>query len=170
MEFCKLDDIYHLIRDGKIDIAKKKYNKSAISCILRLRFNNKVKLKEKKYINTEIRPIQKIFSDKVKKRYNNTCVISGDTNFIDACHLLEFKDSKLENDENEFNGILLTKTLHDAFDKNFFIIEHSTCCVKILKHDKIFNNLNLKNGIYISHLDNPKSKSYLRQRYRLIKN
>ena len=170
MEFCQLDRIYHLIKNNNLEYAIQNYSERAVNTVLRLRFNNTAKLKNKVYSRKRIRPTQAKFSESVRKRCNHKCVITGETEIVQACHILEYKDTKLEKDENKFNGILLTNSLHEAFDKHHFIIDSKTCRVKIRKSLKIFDILKLKNGLYIPELNNPRSRNYLRLRNQLIKN
>ena len=170
MDFCQLDEIYHLIKNDNIEYTLQNYSKEAINSVLRLRFNKSMKIKKKIYSLKEVRQQQKKFSDSVKKRCHYKCVISGETKIIQACHILEYKNCIYGKEEDKFNGILLTNSLHEAFDKNFFIIDSKTCCVKIKKSLKIFDIFKLKDGRYIRELDNPQSRNYLARRNKLIKN
>ena len=115
--------------------------------------------------NCESKPQQYKFRKLVLNRFNAKCPISGHTDTVDACHILERKNSlELEDIGDGYNGILLSKTLHSAFDKNFFTIDENTCCIKILNPNHTLHNMGLEEGKYIWQLDNEKSKYYLQLR------
>ena len=112
-----------------------------------------------KYMSTKYR-------NSVLKRYDNKCPISGHIgDLADACHILERKNSLATFDKNDiYNGILLSKTLHKAFDKKYFTFNEETSKVKILKPHINLHDIGLIDGKYIWQLDNEKSKYYLKLR------
>ena len=108
---------------------------------------------------------QNKFRRLVLNRFNNKCPISGHRDTVDACHILERKNSLEFRDKGDlYNGILLSKTLHCAFDKKIFTIDENTCCIKILNPNHTLHNIGLEEGKYIWQLDNEKSKYYLQLR------
>ena len=110
------------------------------------------------------------YRNSILKRYNNKCPISGHVGELaDACHILERKYSLESFDKNDvYNGILLSKTLHTAFDKKYFTFNDETLKVKILNPDIDLHNIGLIEGKYIWQLDNEKSKYYLKLRNKVF--
>ena len=106
----------------------------------------------------------------VLKRYDEFCPISGHRGELsDACHILERKDSLETFDKNDvLNGILLSKTLHTAFDKKYFTFDENTAKVKILCPDNDLQDIGLFDGKYVWQLDNEKSKYYLKLRNKVF--
>ena len=117
---------------------------------------------------------QRKFREKLKDKYQDKCPLLGiHGNLCDAAHILPYADCKKNKDKyNENNGILLSATLHKAYDRNYFIIDEKTCQIKIL-----YENLK-KEGIedpkeigldgledfYIKELDNQEGKNFLKRR------
>lgn len=110
-------------------------------------------------INSERKRIkQQEWTEDIRDRFNNKCVISGDDgSYLEACHLLEVKDCE---DYNINNGILLTRNLHAQFDNQEFGINPQTYCIEIkdnvsgdiLKYNR--KKLNLpKNYIFQQYLE-----------------
>ena len=70
------------------------------------------------------------------------------------------------------NGILLSATLHKAYDRNYFWIDEDTCRIKInyqnLEKDNIKDlkdiGLNGFEDFYIKEIDNKEGKEYLKKR------
>jgi predicted restriction endonuclease len=70
-----------------------------------------------------------IFKRQIPLQYNNTCAISGlyisaamNISLVDACHIIPFSHSY---DDTIKNGILLTPTLHRAFDRGLISINQN---------------------------------------------
>lgn len=90
-------------------------------------------------------------------------------NLCDAAHILPYSNCDYNEKYDTHNGILLSKNMHAAFDKNYFTIDENTCRVVIL-YDNI-NNIITKdleldeiNNKYISELNNTQSKYFLNKR------
>jgi hypothetical protein len=125
---------------------------------------------------------QKGFRDKLIKKYQKCPLDNINYTLCDAAHILPHSecDNKLDA-YNVNNGILLSSTMHKAFDRNLFTIDENTCKVKILEENilKIDNNIDIKINLeeygldkikdkYIFTLDNEESKKYLKKRNELI--
>ena len=122
---------------------------------------------------------QKKFREKLIKKYDSKCALLGiHASLCDAAHIYpyaECKHSQEKYDEN--NGILLSATLHKAYDKNYFWIDEETCQIKInypqLEKDKIENlkavGLDGFEDFYIEKLDNNYGKAYLKKRNSTIR-
>mgnify|MGYP003706546131 CR=1 FL=1 len=133
---------------------------------------------------------QKGFRDKLIKKYQKCPLDNINYTLCDAAHILPHSecDNKLDA-YNVNNGILLSSTMHKAFDRNLFTIDENTCKVKILEENILKinknNNKNNKDNIdikinleeygldkikdkYIFTLDNEESKKYLKKRNELI--
>ena len=142
---------------------------------------------------------QKGFRDKLIKKYQKCPLDNINYTLCDAAHILPHSecDNKLDA-YNVNNGILLSSTMHKAFDRNLFTIDENTCKVKILEENILkINKNNNKNNInninnkdnkdninikinleeygldkikdkYIFTLDNEESKKYLNKRNELI--
>jgi predicted restriction endonuclease len=115
-------------------------------------------------LNEKYMPVK--YRNRVLKRFDNKCPISGHISDLgEACHILERKNSLDDFDKNDvFNGILLSTTLHKAFDKKYFTFDEITSKIKIINNYINLQDMGLINGKYIWQLDNEKSKYYLRLR------
>lgn len=114
---------------------------------------------------------QRRFREKLIERYYKCPIDNLDYTLCEACHIVPYSESKNNQKFDVFNGILLTPTLHKIYDKNYFKINENSCRVEIIEENIIKDNISIsdikrlvKNGKYISELDNPKSKEYLRIR------
>ena len=101
------------------------------------------------------------------------CFIGINSSLCDAAHILPYASCNNKKDKyNVNNGILLSATLHKAYDKNYFIINENSCKIEIL-----YNNLKKDNikelseiglegfeGHYIEELDNPEGKKFLKEK------
>ena len=116
---------------------------------------------------------QKTYRKKLIDRYG-VCPLTGvNYKLCEAAHILPYSECKNKKDKYSVNnGILLSATMHKAFDRNYFTIDEETCKVKLLinnmKKDDIETpkqlDLEDKDGIYIQELDNPESKKYIKER------
>lgn len=117
---------------------------------------------------------QRKFREKLIKKYNSKCALLGiHSSLCDAAHIYPYSECKsVEEKYDENNGILLSATLHKAYDKNYFWIDEISCEIKInylqLKKDNIEDlkavGLDGFDNFYISKLDNKLGKEYLRKR------
>lgn len=122
---------------------------------------------------------QKKFRDKLIKKYDSKCALLGiHSSLCEAAHILPYSDCDNTNDKyNENNGILLSATLHKAYDRNYFWIDENTCQIKInysaLQKDNIDDlkavGLNGFEDFYIHNLDNKYGKEYLSKRNKSIR-
>ena len=122
---------------------------------------------------------QRKYRNKLIDKFN-ICPLTGvNYKLCEAAHILPYSECNNKKDKFSINnGILLSATMHKAFDRNYFTIDEKTCKVKILtdnlKNDNIESEkeigLEYKEGIYITELDNPESKKYIKLRNNLIKN
>ena len=117
------------------------------------------------------RYLQKMYREKLIERFKR-CPIS-DTHYklCEACHILPYSNAKKKEKFDIDNGILLSSTLHKAFDRNYFTIDEKTCKTKILEENIIKDNLDkddilnlIDENKYIEQLDNKKCKLYLKKR------
>ena len=81
-----------------------------------------------------------------------------------------FRNKKKEK-FNINNGILLSSTLHKAFDRNYFTIDEKTCKTKIIEENIIKDDIEkeeikklIKENKYIKELDNKESRIFLKKR------
>ena len=117
---------------------------------------------------------QRKFRQKLIKRYDSKCALLGiHASLCDAAHIYPFAECKNSEEKyDEHNGILLSATLHKAYDKNYFWIDEETCQIKInypqLELDNIQDlkavGLNGFEDFYIEELDNKIAREYLRKR------
>lgn len=120
---------------------------------------------------------QKTYRKNLIDRFS-VCPLTGvNYKLCEAAHILPYSECKNKKDKYSVNnGILLSATMHKAFDRNYFTIDDKTCKVKLLlnkiKLDNIDNpkelDLEDKEGIYIQELDNPDSKKYIKERNNFI--
>ena len=146
--------------------SKLKHGYKLRSSILKKSFN--------KIIRKKHRPGQRKFREKLIKKYDSKCALLGiHASLCDAAHILPYSECKSSQDKyDENNGILLSATLHKAYDKNYFWIDENTCQIKInysaLKKDNIENlqdiGLNGFEDFYVSKLDNKYGKEFLKKR------
>jgi hypothetical protein len=80
--------------------------------------------------NKKIRSNQDKFRDSLIKRDKSCIVSSNDFEECDACHIIPFSES---NNFDIDNGILLDKSLHSSFDKNYWCIHPITLKVILNK-------------------------------------
>ena len=123
---------------------------------------------------------QKKFREKLIKRYDSKCALLGiHASLCDAAHIYPYAECKHAQEKyDENNGILLSATLHKAYDKDYFWIDEDTCQIKInypkLKQDNIENlkavGLDGFEDFYIEKLDNNLGKEYLKKRNTSIRN
>jgi len=142
-------------------------------------YNLRSKLLQKKNIS-KYRPGQRQFREKLIKKFDSKCALLGiNSKLCDAAHIFPYSECKKNNDKyNVNNGILLSATLHKAYDRNYFIIDEKTCQIKILydnlKKDSIEDlkdiGLNGFEDFYIKELDNKEGKAYLLKRNLSIRN
>ena len=128
---------------------------------------------------TRNRQGQRTYRKKLIERFN-ICPLTGiNYKLCEAAHILPYSECKKKKDKFSVNnGILLSATMHKAFDRNYFTIDDKTCKVKILKKnmekDEIKNpkeiNLEDKDGVYIPELDNPESKNFIKERNKFYDN
>jgi len=117
---------------------------------------------------------QRKFREKLIKKYDSKCALLGiHSSLCDAAHIYPYSECKSSEEKyDENNGILLSATLHKAYDKNYFWIDEKSCEIKInypqLEKDNITDlkavGLNGFEDFYISKLDNKLGKEYLRKR------
>jgi putative restriction endonuclease len=106
----------------------------------------------------KLRRGQKQFRDKLLKRYDNTCAVTGCKipDVLEAAHIKSYRG---KNDNHISNGILLRADIHTLFDLNLVAIEPETLLVhfhpkvaveyskyhlrKILVPDKIISSTSL---------------------------
>lgn len=142
-------------------------------------YNLRSKLIQKKH-KSKYRPGQRKFRDKLVKKFNDKCALLGiNSKLCEAAHIYPYADCKKNKDKyNVNNGILLSATLHKAYDRNYFLIDENSCKITILyenlKKDNIDNlkdiGLNGFEHFYIKELDNKEGKAYLRKRNLSIRN
>ena len=119
---------------------------------------------------------QKTYRKNLIERFG-ICPLTGvNYKLCEAAHILPYSECIKKKDKfSLYNGILLSATMHKAFDRNYFTIDEKTCKVKLLlnnmKNDDIKNpkeiDLDDKEGIYIQELDNPESKRFIKERNKL---
>ncbi|MBL7719550.1 MAG: HNH endonuclease [Flavipsychrobacter sp.] len=69
-----------------------------------------------------------VFKKLIPRIHNNTCcisgmqIIAGNTQLIDACHIVPFSES---HDDTVSNGLSLCPNLHRAFDRHLVTIDES---------------------------------------------
>lgn len=171
--FYILDKIYQLIKNKDYHLLSN-YNDLEINTVIALRFDSSIK--EAIYIekNTNNRDNSSIFRTNVAKMYNNRCKLTKmELPGCQACHIYPYANCKFDEDKKtNLNGILLSSTLHDIFDKNYFYIDEVSCCIiiKITEYDELNKLLNQIKGKYIKELDNVNSKKYIKNRNQLYKN
>lgn len=80
--------------------------------------------------NKKIRLKQKKFRELLFIKYNSTCIISGNdcVDELKAAHIIPVAD---EESYDVDNGLLLTSTLHDTYDKFLWSINPETLCIEI---------------------------------------
>lgn len=117
---------------------------------------------------------QKKFREKIIKKYDSKCALLGiHASLCDAAHIFPYTECKTHNEKyDENNGILLSATLHKAYDKDYFWIDEDTFQIKInypkLELDNIGNlkavGLDGFEGFYIEKMDNKNTREYLKLR------
>lgn len=117
------------------------------------------------------RYLQKIYRDNLIKKYNRCPITNTHYKLCEACHILPYSNSKKKEKFDVNNGILLSSTLHKAFDRNYFTIDEKTCKTKIIEKNIIKDDIDkdeikklIKENKYIKEVDNKKSKYYLKNR------
>jgi predicted restriction endonuclease len=164
MHFTKLDDIYHIIYNSNFG-ALSEFDIEDVNIVQKLKFP---KLDLNKYLTT-IRSRSTQFRTKIIETYNNCALTNINNTLCDAAHILPYCDCNDIEKYDTHNGILLSKNMHSAFDKNYFKIDEHTCRVVILyDHIRYINIADLEldtiNNKYIPQLDNAKSKYFLSKR------
>ena len=141
------------------------------SLILTRNKNNYNSIKKGRILKKRSKRGQRRFREKLIERYYKCPIDNLDYTLCEACHIVPYSESQDNERFDVFNGILLTPTLHKIYDKNYFKIDENSCRVEIIEQNIIKDNISIsdikrlvKNGKYISELDNPKSKEYLRIR------
>lgn len=88
--------------------------------------------KNKVYRQITARRGQPKFREKLRKRYNDTCVITGCKiiEVIEAAHIQGYRDEK---DNHPQNGLLLRADIHTLFDLDLIGIEPDTLKVRLSK-------------------------------------
>ncbi len=120
-----------------------------------------------KYDFSKNRIGQKEFRTGLIERFGR-CIITG-SDIFDACHIIPYSESE---DMNIDNGILLSKTYHDYFDKYIWTINPYTFNIEINynlidKNDFFIQNLLIIN---LNFLENyPNMKPYLIKHYEQFK-
>ena len=122
---------------------------------------------------------QRQFRDKLIKKFDSKCALLGiHSKLCEAAHIYPYAECKKNYDKyNVNNGILLSATLHKAYDRNYFWIDEKTCRIKInyenLEKEGIKNlqdiGLNGFEDFYIPEIDNKEGKDYLRKRNKTIR-
>lgn len=117
---------------------------------------------------------QKKFREKLIKKYDSKCALLGiHASLCDAAHIFPYSECQTSEEKyDENNGILLSATLHKAYDKNYFWIDEETCEIKInypqLEKDEISElkvvGLDGFEDFYIAELDNKLGREYLKKR------
>lgn len=117
---------------------------------------------------------QRLFREKLIDKFGKCALEDLHPKLCEAAHILPYSDCKSKKDKYDINnGVLLSSTMHKAFDRNFFTIDEKTCKVKILENKlkEIESDFNLADfGLenvkdkYIKLLDNEESKKYLAKR------
>jgi hypothetical protein len=123
---------------------------------------------------------QSKFREQLIKKFDSKCALLGiHSKLCDAAHIFPYADCKSTNDKyNVNNGILLSATLHKAYDRNYFRIDEKTCQIKInyenLEKDDIHDlkdiGLNGFEDFYIKEIDNKEGREYLKKRNLNIRN
>jgi predicted restriction endonuclease len=117
---------------------------------------------------------QRLYREKLINKFGKCALEDLHPKLCEAAHILPYSDCKKKKDKYDINnGVLLSSTMHKAFDRNFFTIDEKTCKVKILENKlkEIESDFNLADfGLdkikdkYIKLLDNEESKKYLAKR------
>jgi predicted restriction endonuclease len=89
-----------------------------------------IKLLPEKTEEKPIRLEQKKFRKEVLEVYNNKCVITNNKYKFEceACHIREVHD---QGNYSKYNGLILSKILHETFDQYLWIINPQTYKVEI---------------------------------------
>jgi len=117
---------------------------------------------------------QRKFREKLIKKFDSKCALLGiDSKLCDAAHIFPYSECKNNKEKYDVNnGILLSATLHKAYDRNYFLIDENTCKIKILYDNLKKDNIDSIKDIglegfedhYIPELDNIKGKEFLKKR------
>ena len=100
---------------------------------------------------------QKGFRDKLIKKYQKCPLDNINYTLCDAAHILPHSECDTKLDAyNVNNGILLSSTMHKAFDRNLFTIDENTCKVKILEENIL--KIDNKDNKNINNKDNKDNK------------
>lgn len=136
-------------------------------------YNLRNKILPKKGIG-KYRKGQRKFREKLIKKFDSKCALLGiDSKLCDAAHIFPFAECKNNKDKYDVNnGILLSATLHKAYDRNYFLIDENSCKIKILYDNLKKDNINSIKDIglegfedhYIPELDNSEGKEFLKKR------
>jgi hypothetical protein len=126
-----------------------------LNILLKYVYKNKI-ISEKEH-----RPNQHNFRNNILQLYDNKCIISKYTKPLEAAHILEYCKYK---DDNIYNGLLLTSSLHKLFDEYRWIINPKTKRVELNGEDSI-DEIKLYENKYIDNLSND-TLLYLETRYK----
>jgi len=108
---------------------------------------------------------QKAFRDKLMKRYNNTCVVTG-CKIIDILEAAHIKPYRGKNDHHPANGLLLRADIHTLFDLNLVSIHPENLTVHF--HPQAKDEYAAYEGIKIPATSNTRpSQESLRYHFRL---
>lgn len=117
------------------------------------------------------RYLQKIYREKLIEKFEKCPITKTHYKLCEACHILPYHKAKKKDKFDTYNGILLSSTLHKAFDRNYFTIDEKTCKTKILNENLEKDDISkkeiefiVKENIYIKELDNDESKYFLKKR------
>lgn len=117
------------------------------------------------------RYLQRIYRENLINKFSKCPISKTHFKLCEACHILPYSNAKKKEKFNVNNGILLSSTLHKAFDRNYFTIDEKTCKTKIIIDNITKDEINeqeikklIKENKYIKELDNKESKYFLKMR------
>jgi predicted restriction endonuclease len=145
------------------------FKKKDINTVLNISFSKTPEYeKVRNFLDNQLKFIrnnQKSFRDVIINRFDGHCAVRPhlDESICEAAHLYPSHKCGERDKYNEYNGVLLNKNLHKAFDLGYFTIDEKTCCIKLkIDEDKCrMYDMEGIDGVYINQLDNPQSKKYL---------
>lgn len=79
------------------------------------------------------RSLQYKFRESLKQKYSKCVISNRNVEICEACHIIPFCESELENKYNINNGLLLSSDLHKLFDK-FMLSINEKMCVQLSKN------------------------------------
>ena len=121
---------------------------------------------EDNFDNKKVRPDQKKFREELMKKYNKSCVITGDKclSTLKGCHIIEV------NDNGNFdvdNGLLLRSDIHDSFDAYLWAINPETLLIETKQNIDV-GEISKFAGNKVKLNLNPTLKYNLNYRYNLF--